>query len=91
MYYPNDIEDICYEAEHIDKVLSEIKINFRNYFDKFIDSEAGNALWNEYALKLARHFNGDGEVIKKKKILKKYLQRLLRKVLNHLIKIEIVI
>jgi hypothetical protein len=67
MYYPNDIEDICYEAEHIDKVLSEIKINFRNYFDKFIDSEAGNALSNEYALKLARHFNGDGEVIKKKK------------------------
>lgn len=41
MYYPNDIEEICYEEEHIKKVLEEIKINFNRYFDNYISTEAG--------------------------------------------------
>lgn len=43
MYYPNDIEDICLEPEHIDRVLAEIRANFPDYFQKYVETEAGEA------------------------------------------------
>jgi hypothetical protein len=39
MYYPNHIEDICYEPEHIQKVWTIIQPNIRNYFQNYINTE----------------------------------------------------
>ncbi len=44
MYYPNNIEEICYDEEHIQQVLAEIKSNFYNYFERFLETEAGNKI-----------------------------------------------
>lgn len=38
------IEDICYEPEHIQKVLKEIQKNFNKYFSDFVDTTAGTTL-----------------------------------------------
>ena len=38
------IEDVCYEAGHIQKVLSEIRTNFDAYFSEFVDSTAGTSV-----------------------------------------------
>jgi hypothetical protein len=39
MYYPNHIEDICYEPEHIQKVWEVINPNIRAYFQDYIVKE----------------------------------------------------
>lgn len=36
-----DVEDICYEQKHIEKVLSAIKENFEQYFCRFLSSTGG--------------------------------------------------
>jgi hypothetical protein len=36
MKYPNNIEEKCYEEQHIERVIIEIKANFYDYFDLFI-------------------------------------------------------
>ena len=36
------VEDICYEDSHVKKVLAEIKGHFDEYFEKFIETGAGN-------------------------------------------------
>lgn len=64
MYYPNSIEEICYERDHIDRVLSEIKINFPDYFRQYLDTDAGNVVDDENLQKLAEHF---GNSVKKRK------------------------
>jgi hypothetical protein len=33
-YEPHSIEEICYEPDHIDRVTSEIKSTFPDYFQK---------------------------------------------------------
>ena len=53
MYYPNSIEDICYENEHIERVLTEIKGNFHDYFQQFIETESGQTIDRESIKKLA--------------------------------------
>lgn len=48
MHHPNwDIEEICYDSNHIEAVLSEIKANFPQYFDKFLETEAGARVTKE--------------------------------------------
>lgn len=47
MYSWNDtdeyaIEDICYEEDHINKVMDSIKRNFDEYFERFIKTDAGH-------------------------------------------------
>jgi len=32
MHYPNSIEDICYDKDHIDEVIVEIKNKIIGYF-----------------------------------------------------------
>lgn len=64
MYYPHDIEEICYEKDHIELVLSEIKANFYDYFQKFIETEAGSVPNHESLVMLAQHF---GTTVKKNK------------------------
>lgn len=38
------VEDICYEQEHVEKVLAAIKQNFGQHFDRFLDSSAGKSI-----------------------------------------------
>ena len=35
------VEPICYEEDHIDRVTAELKSNFKDYFQSFIESSAG--------------------------------------------------
>ena len=51
-----DAEDICFEYEHIEKVLEVIKANFDDYFERFILSNAGNTLTEEDFKKLQQKF-----------------------------------
>ncbi|AXI08444.1 hypothetical protein CUC15_05715 [Oceanobacillus zhaokaii] len=81
MYYPNIIEDICYDSDHIEQVLTEIKLNFHDYFSDFLQSEAGNGLSDDYVVNLVKHFGNDsqGQVIKKrKKDTKKAFQQIIK-------------
>ena len=48
MHYPNlDIEEICFDSDHIEAVLSEIKTNFPQSFDRFLETEAGARVTKE--------------------------------------------
>lgn len=38
------VEDICYEQEHVEKVLAAIKQNFGQHFDRFLDSSGGKGI-----------------------------------------------
>ena len=38
------VEDICYEQEHVEKVLAAIQKNFDQYFDRFLDSSGGKGV-----------------------------------------------
>lgn len=38
------VEDICYEQEHVVKVLAAIKQNFGQHFDRFLDSSGGKRI-----------------------------------------------
>ncbi|WP_342602814.1 hypothetical protein [Peribacillus sp. FSL E2-0159] len=62
MYYPNNIEEICYEEHHIKRILTEIKANFYDYFNLFIESEAGTILSADQVKKLAGKFGSDGTI-----------------------------
>ncbi len=66
MYYPNSIEEVCYERQHIDEILNEIKANFYNYFHPYIETEAGNSVDDKQIQNLAKHF-GTTPPDKKKK------------------------
>lgn len=66
MYYPNSIEEICYEESHIEQIHTEIKANFHDYYHKFIETEAGNSIDDNQLQKLAKHF-GNTPPEKKKK------------------------
>ena len=56
MYYPNDIEEICYEQDHIDKVWEEMKQIIPEYFQRYIDTEGGHSIQESEAEKLAEKF-----------------------------------
>jgi len=63
MHYPNSIEDICYDPEHIKAVFSEIKGNFYAYWNDFIRSYSVIKIDIQ---KLAEHFGTDTPERKKK-------------------------
>jgi len=78
MYYPNDIEEICYEQEHIDKVWDEIKQVIITYFQQYIDTEGGHSIQDSDAEKLAEKFGSSSKPTGKAKDAKKILERLLK-------------
>jgi hypothetical protein len=78
MYYPNDIEEICYEQDHIDKVWEEIKQVIPTYFQQYIDTEGGHAIQDSEAEKLAEKFGSTSKPKGKKKDQQKILERLLK-------------
>lgn len=83
MYYPNDIEEICYEQDHIDKVWEEIKQIIPIYFQKYIDTESGHAVQDSDVEKLAEKFGATSKPKNKSKDSKKILERLLKETIEH--------
>lgn len=81
MYYPNDIEDICYEQEHINKVLTEIRIHLSEYFKKYIETEGGHSANDDDIAKLASVFGGSKPKTKPKDA-KKILERILKEAID---------
>lgn len=77
MYYPNSIEDICYEKDHIDQILTEIKANFQDYFHDFLYTDGGNIIDDENLKKLAEHFGSSIKDKKKNKNIKEDYSRLI--------------
>lgn len=50
------VEEICYNRIHINNVLSEIEVQFKPYFDRFIKSVGGTVISDEAFEKLASAF-----------------------------------
>ncbi|MBT2757875.1 hypothetical protein J7E71_18480 [Mesobacillus foraminis] len=67
MYYPNNIEEKCYEEQHIERVLLEIKAHFHDYFDAFIQSAGGTTLSEQQINMIAEKFGSEGTVKTSKK------------------------
>jgi hypothetical protein len=78
MYYPNDIEDICYEQDHIDKVWDEIEKVLPTYFEKYINTEGGHSVTADEIEKLAAKFGSTAKPKNKPKDIGKILKFLLR-------------
>ena len=78
MYYPNDIEELCYEQDHIENVWEEIKQSVITYFQQYIDTEGGHSIHESEAEKLAEKFGSTSKPKSKTKDAKKILERLLK-------------
>lgn len=83
MYYPNDIEEICYEQEHIDKVWKEINQSISIYFQKYIETEGGHSIDENEVRKLAEKFGSSAKPKSKNKDSKKILERLLKEAIEN--------
>jgi len=82
MYYPNDIEEICYEQYHIDKVWEEMKQIIPEYFQRYIDTEGGHSIQEIEAEKLAEKFGSTSKPKSKSKDTKKILERLFKEAID---------
>ena len=51
-----DVEEICYEDEHIAAVQDEMKSNFDDYFNRFLESNAGYSITDKDFAKLQEKF-----------------------------------
>jgi hypothetical protein len=76
MFYPNDIEDICYEMEHINKVLEEIKNNIPEYFQRYLDTDGGKALAEDDVSRLTKIFGSSSSPKAKIKNYKQTLENI---------------
>ncbi|WDL98477.1 hypothetical protein [Alicyclobacillus sp. ALC3] len=65
MYYPNDIEECCYDQAHIEWVTAEIRSNFHSYFSNFLETNSGHVISSEVAAQLAQNL-GATVAIKKR-------------------------
>jgi hypothetical protein len=59
-----EVESKCYDLEHVDMVLSEIKRSFDEYYDRYILSEAGKIMTAEEIEKIATKFGVQGVKVK---------------------------
>lgn len=82
MYYPNDIEDICYEMEHINKVLEEIRLNIPDYFQRYLDTEGGETVAEDDVSRLAKVFGASGSPKSKTKNYKLILENIQKQAIN---------
>lgn len=89
MYYPdclefeNNIEEICYNQNHIDKVWEKIKNTIPTYFKKYIETENGNIVEDADVEKLMAKFGSSAKPKSKEKDEKKILERLLKEAIKH--------
>ena len=78
MYYPNFIEEVCYQEHHINKVLHEINKSIPGYFQKFIDTENGTTVTADVAAKISVNIGATSNPSHKPKDPKKVLERILK-------------
>ena len=74
--YINDIEPICYEEDHIDLVNAELKSNFKDYFQSFIESSAGLTTDEKAISELSKKFGTERPSKKVINIKERLLQRI---------------
>jgi len=77
MFYPNDIEEICYDQDHIDKVWDEMQQPILNYFQKYVDSGGGHLIQDSEIQKLAEKLGSTSKPKSKQKNPNKMLVELL--------------
>ena len=78
MYYPNNIEEICWDQDHIEKVWNEMQKFLPTYFQKYIDTESGQAISESDIEKLAAKLGSTSTPNSKPRNTKEILKRLLR-------------
>jgi hypothetical protein len=78
MYYPNNIEEICWNQDHIEKVWNEMQKSIPTYFQKYIDTESGQAISESDIEKLAAKFGSTSTPNSKPRNATEILRRLLR-------------
>lgn len=83
MYYPEKIEEISYQNEHIKKVLNEIDKNFHKYFKEYVETEKGNSPNEIDVSALAEKFSVSGNIKKKKVDRKANLNRIIDEEIQH--------
>ncbi len=81
MYYPHDIEEICYEQQHINKVLEEIKVHVSKYFKIYVETEDGHSINDDAISKLTDIFGGS-KPKSKPRDAKKVLERLIKEAIE---------
>lgn len=76
MYYPNHIEDICYDMDHINQVIEEIKKNIPEYFQRYIETEAGSIVTESEISILAKALGSNSTPKTKVKNYREILNRI---------------
>lgn len=78
MYYPNDIEEICYDQSHIEQVWDEIMQVIPNYFQKYIDTEGEKSIEESEIEQLAARFGSTSRQRNRTRDIRQTLERLLK-------------
>ena len=65
------VEDICFEEEHVQRVLAAIKRNFETYFSPYLESVAGKGITSEDWARLQETFKVSVNPTKRMKALTK--------------------
>lgn len=76
------VEDVCYEQDHIEKVMVVIRKNFDQYFIRFLDSTAGRGLSLEDVKSLQKKFKIDVQAKKKNKDLSGNFKAIIREAID---------
>lgn len=76
------VEDICYEQEHVEKVLDAIKKNFDSYFRRFLDSTGGMGISLEDIQNLQKKFGIEVKQKKKNNDLTNNFKTIIRESIN---------
>lgn len=77
-----DVEEVCYEQRHTEKVVEAIKNNFNKYFDDFLQTEAGNGITLQEFDNMKRKMGIDSEVDGTKKDIAKAYKRIITDAYN---------
>lgn len=77
MYFPNPIEEVCYEEDHINSIEEILKKGFDKYFQKYIETENANSIDKEKFKQLASKFKIQDNNKKQLDNTKKILQRII--------------
>lgn len=82
MFYPNDIEDLCYEMEHINQVLDQIKKNIPAYFQRYVDTDGGISVQDDDISRLAKALGATSLPKKKVKNYSNTLQDIVKQAIH---------
>ena len=72
-----NVEPVCYEHEHIEKVLKVVRESFYEYFDGFIETEGGKGVSSEELKALQEKFGTSSERRKDNRVNSKNYKRII--------------